>query len=270
MSNTFKGSVLTLIALLLSGCVSGYKSFYTAVDGATPESINAIRAAPAPLTPMLERSAPFKSNDDLNPYSKRGFDLIGYSSFNSGSPENEAGAIEQGKVVGADLVVVFSPQYTGSTTSAVPITTPTTTTSNTSSTATAYGYGGTVNAYGNSTTTTYGSKTTYIPITTHRSDYGAAFFVKIKVRLGAFFIDLTDAQRKTLGTNQGVSIITIVDGSPAFLADLFVGDAITEFNGVKVANVQAMQQMLKEYSGRIVTFKIFRDGKYINKKIQLN
>ena len=114
----------------------------------------------------------------LDAYAKRGYVQIGNAMFNSGRDEPETAAVHQGQKVGADLVLILNPKYTGSVTSSVPITTPTTNLSYTSGTATAYGSGGTVTAYGNSTTTTYGTTTNYVPITVNRSDYGAVFFVK--------------------------------------------------------------------------------------------
>jgi len=56
--------------------------------------------------------------------------------FNSGRPESEDAAVRQGEEVGADLVLVLNPNYTGSVNSRVPITTPTTSTTYSNATAT--------------------------------------------------------------------------------------------------------------------------------------
>ena len=166
-------TLLITVSLVMSGCASGYKEYYTPVNGVTPEVIAANRASPAPAEPLIERSAFGDVRQIVAGYYKRGFVPIGSSMFNSGKGASEAQALAQGRTVGADLVLVFYPKYTGSATSSVPITTPTTSTSYTAGSATAYGPGGPVTAYGNASTTTYGTNTNYVPITVNRSDYGA-------------------------------------------------------------------------------------------------
>jgi hypothetical protein len=203
-------------------------------------------------------------------YAKRGYLIIGHSMFNSGTAESEESALNQGRNVGADLVLVLNPKYTGSVTSNIPLTTPTTTTSYTTGTATAYGPNGSVNAYGNSTTTTQGSKTTYIPMTVHRSDYGAVYFVKQKFNFGAFVRDLNDAERQELETNQGVVVRTIVDDTPAFMADILPGDVIAALDGFAVPNSAGFGRMTAERKGKKATITIIRRGQRIEKSIQLN
>jgi hypothetical protein len=260
--------------VVLAGCASGYSAFYTPAAGATPEAIASLRATPPPVTPLLERSAPGNSEGNseaiLAAYAKRGYAMIGHSMFNSGMNESEASALKQGASVGADLVLVLNPQYTGSVTSSIPLTTPTTTTSYTTGSATAYGSGGTVNVYGNATTTTYGSKTTNIPMTVHRSDYGAVYFVKQRFSLGAFVRDLSDNERQELETNQGVVVLTIVDDTPAFRADILPGDVILAIDGVRVPNQANFGKMTAERKGKLVTVALVRKGQALEKTVQLS
>ncbi len=177
-----KHATIAVLALTLIGCTSGYTQFYKPAPGATPEKIEKARIAPPPITPQVEYSGmPLI----WEKYAQRGYAPIGSSSFNSDRNESDQNAIAQGQEVGADLVVIINPQYTGSVTSQVPITTPTTETSYSNESATAYGARGSVTAYGNSTTTTYGSRTDYIPITTSRYNYGAAYFIKRNYLFGA-------------------------------------------------------------------------------------
>lgn len=260
----------TFILLLLSGCASGYKSFYTPAPGITPESIAINRANPAPAIPVLERSAPGNSEAILTAYAKRGYVMIGHAMFNSGMTESESAALKQGKTVGADLVLVFNPQYTGSVTSNIPVTTPTTTTSYTTGSATAYGSGGSVTAYGNATTTTYGTRTTYIPMTVNRSDYGAVFFVKQRFNFGAFARDLNDSERQKLQTNKGAVIVAIVDDTPAFMADVLPGDIISTIDGEPVYGQSSYTRMLDGRRGKKIRIEIIRNGERIEKIVQLN
>src|SRR5258706_15588138 len=80
---------------------------------------------------------------------------------------------------------------------------------------------GPVTAYGNADTTPYGTQTTMMPYAVARSDFGAVFFVKTRTRAGIITAPLDDATHKRLGTNSGVLVRFVVDGSPAFVADIF-------------------------------------------------
>jgi membrane-associated protease RseP (regulator of RpoE activity) len=166
-------------------------------------------------------------------------------------------------------VVILNPRYTGSVTSSVPITTPTTSTSYSTGTATAYGAGGPVTAYGSGTITTYGTITNYVPVTINGSDYGALYFVQQRFSLGIFFRDLNDGERQELQTNKGVVVRLVVDGSPAFDADVLVGDVLTAIDGVAISGVRACNQLLSERQGKLVSLSIVRRGQRIEKAVQL-
>ncbi|WP_341783417.1 PDZ domain-containing protein [Pseudomonas putida] len=257
------------LALGLSGCVNGYKEFYTPANGVSAEIIALNRAAPAPLQPSVEHASIAESEKLIAAYAKRGYSMIGYSAFNSGERVSDSEAIKQGVAVQADIVLIFNPQYTGSVTSSVPLTVPTTSTSYTTGSATAFGPGGPVTAYGNASTTTYGSNTTYIPVTVNRSDYGAAYFVKMRFRFGAFLRDLNDAERQTLQTNQGVTVLTIVDDTPAYQADILPGDVLTMIDGEKISNTEAFNRMNTARKGKQILLSVIRQGQRIEKTVQL-
>lgn len=259
-----------LLSLLIAGCASGYQQFYQPRQGATPEAIAATRAAPPPPTPIIERSQPSNPQSVLDAYEKRGYVMIGHSAFNSGMSVPEDSAISLGQEVGADLVLILNPSYSNSVTSAIPITTPTTTTSHTSGSATAYGPGGTITAYGSGTTTTHGSTTNYVPYTAHRFDYGAVFFVKQRFILGAFTRVLNDAERQELQSNKGAVVRLIVDGTPAFDADILVGDVITAIDGQIVSSPKALGDLLGARAGKLIALSIVRRGQHIKKSVQLN
>jgi len=257
-------------SMTLFGCASGYKEFYTPAQGTTPESIASMRAGRPSAVPIVDRAQPSKSQDILDAYAKRGYIMIGNSNFNSGRPESEDSAVRQAQEVGADLVLILNPKYTGTITSSIPITTPTSTTSYSTGTATAYGSRGPVTAYGSGTTTTYGTTTNYIPMTVHRSDYGAWYFVKLGIILGTGTRDLNDSERQELQTNKGAVVHTVMDGSPAFNADVLVGDVVASFDGVSVTNAKTLSDLLVERRGKQVTLSLLRRGQRIEKSIQLN
>jgi len=260
----------SLLALLLTGCASGYREFYQQAEGIRPEVVAARRPSPPPAMPIVERSRPSQGQAILDAYAKRGYVMIGQSMFNSGRRESDEAAVRQAQDVGADLVLILNPRYTGSVTSSVPITTPTTSTSYSTGSATAYGSSGSVTAYGTGTTTTYGTTTNYVPVTIHRSDYGAVFFVKQHFSIGLFYRDLNDTERQELQSNKGAVVRLVVDGSPAFDADILSGDVVIAVDGVSVSSSNAFGELLRDRRGRLISLSIIRRGQRLEKSVRLN
>lgn len=264
-----KAIATCVIVLMLEGCAaSGYSQFYTTFPEAGPEAMAAARIAPPPAVPNLEY-ATGTFDDIMGDYARHAYAPFGYSAFSSGRNESEKGALQQGSKVGADLVVVIEPKYLGSTTTSIPITTPSTETSYTSSSATAYGAGSSVTAYGDSTTTTYGSRTNYIPMTVNRYEYGAIYFIKWRPIFGATFDDLSDAERRDLQTNRGASVLSIVDGSPAYMSDVLVGDVILAVNGQPVNDGASLSVFIAKNHGRTIEITIARGGERLTKSVNL-
>lgn len=258
--------LVLLATVIVGGCAAnGYEDFYKSV--ASPEVVAARRASPPPEQPIVRRSS---GAPNLAAYERQGYVPIGYSSFNSGEDEDEDDAIEQAQEVGADLVVIVNPTYTGSRTSSVPIVTPTTQTSYTSGSATAYGSGGSATAYGNATTTTYGSRTTYIPITVNRYDFGAVYFVKLHFTLGVSWRPLKPEERQALQTNKGLYVLTVINGSPAFKADILHGDIIESIADTPIGSVDSANSVINKFRGQSVPIKLIRAGNVIVKNVVLN
>lgn len=272
-SRKWSKALLGLTAVLLASCANQYERFYQPVAGATPEAIAQIREAPPPGNPQVEHASaptgPQEMEALLSSYIKRGYALIGSSSFDSTAAQRETSAIEQARKVGADLVVILAPRYAGSTTAVMPIATPTSSTSYSTATATAYGPGGVANVYGSGTTTTYGTSTSYVPITLQHFDYGAGYFIKRKWRFGVLCRDLTDAERQELQTNKGAFVRVVVDASPAFIADILPGDIILAIDGQPVINQAQMFKSLEKRGGQTISVSLYRHGSRIEKSVQL-
>ena len=261
-------AAITTLALLLTGCASGYSQFYRSYPFATPQAISQTRSGPPPENPALAHASGNPA-DVFATYGRQGYAAIGYSSFNSGRRESYAAALKQGSKVGADLVVVFDPTYEGSVTSSIPITTPTSTTAVTTGTATAFGPAGTATVEGNATTTTYGTRTTYVPFTINRYSYGAVYFIKRHNVLGVGDRETNDDERRALQSNKGVYITNVVDESPAERADILVGDIVIAVDGQPVFGVQGLNDLLGPKKGMTVTLTVERDGRAIEKAVQL-
>jgi hypothetical protein len=260
--------VLVIAAAVLSGCVSGYDQFYRSSSPDALEQIQSRRASPPPKVPTLEHAAG-RMGEIAEAYARHGYAVVGYSAFNTGRRQSDNGALAQAEKAGADLVVIIDPRYTGSITASVPITTPTTSTAYTTGSATAYGPAGTATAFGNATTTTYGSQTSYLPMTVHRYDYGALYLVKTRYAFGARFRDLTDDEHRAIQSNKGVCITIVVEGSPAFKNDVLVGDMIMAIDGQPAYGSRATTELLQANRGRTIELTILRGGTTVTKSVTL-
>lgn len=248
-------------ALAIGGCASGFQSFYRPT--ASPELVQEMRANPPPAEPEL-RHAQFPVENAIRAAAIQGYRVMGHSSFN-GAHGSDAAALAEGQRVGADLVLVFDPQHTGTRSGAVPITTPTAQTTYYSGTATAFGSGGSATAYGSGTATTYGTHTTYIPFTVERYDFLAVYMVKIRIHVGWITRALTDVERRELGSNAGLYVVDLVNGSPGFVAGLLPGDIVTAVDGHPLDGTPASESYLKSHYGSPLTFTIYRNRAYLTK-----
>lgn len=264
-----KTAIVAAIALSLAGCASGYKQFYKSL--VTPEEVAAMRVTPPPAEPEVQHSRPLAPEVIEPSFTRMGYGAIGFSSFNGAAGQSERGAVALGKKIGADIVLILDPQYTGTQSGVVPITTPTTSTTYSSGTATAYGAGGSVTAYGSGRSTTYGTQTNYVPYSVDRMDYTAVYFVKQKYRIGLNTRDLTDAERRSNESNIGAAVRVVVDGTPAFRADILPEDVILEVNGKPVYGAKGFSESAQAIppGQQIVELKIRRNGELLSKSITI-
>ena len=186
---------------------------------------------PAPLSQPPE-VVPSSGNADADVERmwRNGFAPIGFSSFNSNNAKT-GDAMRFAKKISARYVVLAT-RLASSTSSAIPMTTPTTTTSVTNGSVSAQGTGGYASGTYNGTTTTYGSQTSYIPITINRFDKLAVYFAEApKAGLGVMGRDLTPQEIATLETRRALPVRFVRDGSPAYVSDLLPGDIIIRVDG---------------------------------------
>lgn len=252
--------------LSISGCASGYKRFYHSVPEPALRHVSEERIH-APSGDPQVRNAHAMSRQLVLQMQEQGFAPIGYSHFNSGRHQSRSSVISEARRVGADLVVIIDPSYTGTRSGEMAVTTPTTSTSYTTGSATAYGAGGSATAYGQSTTTTYGTSTSYIPYSVDRYDFGAVFFVAVKSHFGIIMSDLSAEQARMVQSNHGVYVDGIVRDSPAFNADILQGDIILADNGVKVEGSRWLENEAKNHPGKIMHLKVWRSGSVIDKTV---
>jgi len=213
--------------------------------------------------PKLYTSSNLES--DLEKLRMNNFVLIGYSSFNAGSV-NQNLAIEHAKIIGASLILVTS-KYTNTVSGNIPFELP----NSEKSTTRASGSIGGDYFSGSSTTTTQTTKTYNIPYSTRKFDYGALYFIKNKpLTLGIQMSDIPLELRKEIKRNRGVFVKLVMNDSPAFYADLIPGDVIIKVENTEINNSKEFKELLKNYKGQETRFEIIRDGDVQILNIQLN
>lgn len=239
--------VLTIAVIIaLSGCANPYTQFYEGAQDA--------RTDPQ-YVPSNEEIKILLSSDiqsDVNELLKKGYKIIGTSSFNGPSARvTEAQLLEQAKTIGAH-VVVSSSKFTNSTLSSIPITTPQTTTS--------YTPFGTINSYG--------TQTTFVPFAIEKSDFNAVFLIKYKARIGLYLAPLDDSSRQKIESNYGVMVSTVIEGTPAFDIGIIPGDILTSVDGVSVRSVEHFRELTKN-SNNGIEFTLYRNGRYLTKVVSI-
>lgn len=253
-----------LFGIALLGCMPNpYAKFY---QGAPDARVRPdYEASNAPL-------AIYSSNDfnrDVLELMRRGYTLVGQSSFNAGmNAVKESQLRSQADQIGAQVVLVAS-QYTHTVSGAIPLSVPTTTTTTTTATATVVGSGGSATGYGTGTSTTYGNQTVILPYTVARGDFAALYFVRVRSRLGLFVVALDDSTRRRIQSNFGVRVFVVVNGSPAFNADIIPGDIVTQFAGERVRSLEHFGQLLDASQGKTIEIVLDRSGREVRKTVTL-
>jgi S1-C subfamily serine protease len=108
-----------------------------------------------------------------------------------------------------------------------------------------------------------------MPYSVQRSDFGAVYFVKVRQRVGIIATPIDETTRKRIGTNSGVFVRLVVEGSPAFGADIFPGDILLSINSDRVQSTEQYLQLLNQYEGQTATLHLNRDGHVIDKPIRI-
>lgn len=253
-----------MIALATSACLPNpYAKYYQGAPDA--------RLRPGYVAPSGPLQV-FSSNDfnrDMLELNRRGYLLIGQSSFNAGmNAVRESQLRRQADQIGAQVVLI-APRYTNTVSGAIPLSVPTTSTTTTTATATAVGSGGSATAFGTGTSTTTGSQTVMMPYSVARADYTALYFSRFRSRLGMNVVALDDPTRVRLQSNFGVRVLAVVEGSPAFDAEVLPGDILLQIGEDRVSSVDHFSQLLEKYQGRTVELRLDRGGREVKKTVTL-
>ncbi|MEX3791292.1 PDZ domain-containing protein [Paraburkholderia sp. BR14374] len=263
IKKTLLGSLACLS--ILAGCANGFSQYY---HGMTREQIDEKVGVRTGVEPKAVYATDVKAESEH--LAESGYALVGESSFQG--PESrfaESKAMSQARSLGADLVVLAS-SGAGSETVAVPIVTPRSSTTYSSFSGNAFNSYGTTHVNGYGTSTSYGTTTNIVPMTVHRANYYAGYWVKQKPAVpGVVFNPLTPEQHRAIGTNSGLLVRVVVIGSPAYKADIFKGDYVMAIDGEPTGDPASAAQLLKAHAGQVAKISILRDGNAISKDVQL-
>lgn len=241
-----------------------YSDFYTdATDGVTPALVDG-PPQPEPYSHGADIDM------DMHRMFQQGYVLLGSSSFNSGDYVSEKKALKQAEDVRAHIVLMGS-RHTDTRTVSAPIFLPNTQTSTSTSSGTIYGPFGTSQYQGQTTTRTPGTQVINRTRTIDRYDYFASYWAKgVPGKFGAQLQDLTPDQRWDLGRNRGAMIKVIVDGSPAFRADVLEGDVVLAIRGEEIVDTSDFISRTRALAGESVTITVWRKGTTLEREVQLN
>jgi len=199
-----------------------------------------------------------------------GHGLVGISSFNGTDNVNVNTALKQATRVHASVVLVYS-KYTNTVSGTMPWTAPDTQRSTTTLSGNVIGPGGMATYSGNASSTTHGTRTTYIPYSDNRYDYFASYWIKLKPPvLGVHVRELTAELKQKIGSNKGVVVIAVMKRSPAFSADILRGDVLRKIGDTEILDQKTFGEATKQYAGKKVAVRFIRDGKEFTKEILFN
>jgi S1-C subfamily serine protease len=268
---------VTLVTVALAACANGFEQFYQSSPAAAQIQGKPFMELPPTKPALYAHSADLQS--DAKRMAEEGYILIGTASFSGAANKvHESQAVEQGKKVGAPVVLVKS-QYQGTVTSSIPFTVPgapQVSTVNTTGTVNSYGSGGyaTGNYNATSTITNPGARTTYqIPFSVVRNEYFASYWAKEdlnKARLGARAAPLPDAMRSELQRNTGVYVPIMMRGTRAFRANVLEGDVIVRIGGEEAIDPIGFDTQLTKFAGSDVVLTVIRNGGSQDIPVRLN
>lgn len=256
---------VSLLSVLLQGCTTPFSQFYYDKTGGADLTKLSSVVLPTGEPQVYRGGNP--EQDSVRMYEDE-YNQVGYSLFN-GSNVDGNGAIAQAKKVHASVVILYS-KHTGTVSGYAPLTLPDTRTSSTSLYGNAYGTGGYASYSGIANTTTYGTKTTYIPYSVDRSDYFATYWIKSKPPIfGTRFVALTPEIKQQIGSNKGVLVYAVIKGSPAFEANILNGDVLRQIGDVSVFDDDSYQKAMTKYEGMEADVVIVRRDKEFHKTVKL-
>jgi len=87
------------------------------------------------------------------------------------------------------------------------------------------------------------------------------YLAKVRARTGIFVRPMSEEMRHRRGTNLGVEVLEVVEGTSGFAADVLNGDIMVSVGGENVQSVDQYGQLIAKAEGTTTAFVFERDGK---------
>jgi len=244
----FKFAIASLAFAMLQGCASGFETYYKPY----PQKSGSVTPLEPSRQPEVEEVSPQQINPLFERYFEDGWVSLGSSSF-SGSDGSSSQAQAQAKSIGAHKVL-YSYSLQGTSTASLPMTAPTV--SYTNGTVTSGG------AYGSYSGTTYGTSTTYVPISVNRYNFLAVYISpsKYKPILGVQARRKSAEEQKESGNINGFYIELVLRNSPAAIAGILPGDTILKLDGKLLDDLKSWYDSVQNLAGKNVDLELIRKG----------
>lgn len=253
----FIKSLFFLAVLSCTGCATNwYSKFYEDYRGPS-ETVTPLPDGTSPVITHVEFESSAQK-EAVKSLLRKNYRVIGQSGFYAAVATEEQ-LIKHAREIGAE-VVLHSSRYmrTKSGVMSVPQYNPGQTYQSNFS-----GYSGGQYFYGSGTTRSSGSfSNQYVPYSVDLHEYTVLYLVKSKekLRFGIRFRELNSSEKQRLESNKGVAIHVVVNGSPAYDANLLEGDLVTAIGGQSVTDSESLVSLLNEIPAGIVKFQIIRKG----------
>ena len=236
---------LILFTLLILGCSSTnpYADMYVKTSEPDMVSNDKLPLADSDITVINSKD----TKEDMVDVYENGYEMIGYSSFNTGDL-SEKYVRTQALDVGATLVI-YSKKFVSQDSELEPVF------------LNGFCYGGYYSVNCTGADWQYVLKSRY--------DYLATFWIKTKLSgLGILVRDISQEKRKELGINYGVEIQAIRKDSEA-RDELALGDVIIKIGENDIKNKEDYKKITDENKGKKIKIEILRKNKTISKEISV-
>lgn len=254
---------ILMLLLMTASCANHYKNFYKPMLKASDQ--NNPRLIYNVSDPEIVDIPSASIDDSIIKQIESGFILQGVSSFN-GPLASKNDLIAEAKEL-KSYKVLRTVEYSNTVQGAMPITLPDQQTTYYNGSVYGNSYSG--NYYG--TSTTYGTKTTYIPYSVDKYNQVAIFFVKrTPGGWGVYLRDTSLDQKQKLGSNKGAAVIAVVTGGSVWRSDIISGDIITKIDEIEVISSQEAYKLMGNYYGKNVDVEIYRNGLRKIVKVQVD
>lgn len=181
------------------------------------------------------------AKEDVVSMETAGFELIGYSEFN-GRDAGQKNVAKEAKRVGASDVI-YIEHYTDTQSAG---------------------------AIGSTSFSRWGALSFVTPMTVRRYDQLALYFRKApREGIGIHPRLLTDEEKVRIGSNKGLVVLSVTNGSPAFMADVLPGDILIQLNGHAVWDAESAKAALESAKGKTTDLQIIRGGQQITKQVTI-